>query len=209
MDIEGFILAGGRSSRMGSDKALLQIGGKLIIKSIADSIRKGLCTRRISLVTAFGSQKPSLTTIYPELPQISDIHENLGPVGGLHASLASSRSEWIAVVSCDLPFVTGALFERLSQFAQPGIDTVIPVQTDGFPQPLCGLYRVRPWKIVLETISGRHRDAYAIKDLLAQADTRYVAFDQLVDLPDSEHLFVNVNTVADLEKAKVIASDNQ
>src|SRR5688572_13319141 len=105
-DIEGFILAGGLSSRMGADKARLRLGGRTFVELAADAL--GSVARVVSVV----GSRPGVGDY--GLPVVPDVHEGLGAMGGLHAALSACGVRWAAVVSCDLPFVTGELFERLA-----------------------------------------------------------------------------------------------
>src|SRR5918911_1260403 len=115
MRVEGFILAGGASSRMGRDKAALRLGEETLVARVASALT-GIATR-VSVVSSrhaadsFG------------LPVVRDVFEGAGALGGLHAALLHARSPWAAVVSCDLPFVTAELLRRLVSFAE-GFDAV-------------------------------------------------------------------------------------
>src|SRR4051812_5051491 len=111
-DTEGFILAGGLSSRMGEDKSRLRLGRRTFVEIAAGSL--ATISSRVSVV---GSR----TGIESHgLPVVRDIHEGLGALGGLHAALATCEAPWAAVVSCDLPFVTAELFERLASLRGEG-----------------------------------------------------------------------------------------
>ena len=199
LDVEGFILVGGASSRMGADKSGLVFGNRTAVECIATELSS--VASGISLV---GSQQaqPKLG-----LKNVPDTHLRWGALGGIHTSLAACQAEWAAVVACDLPFVTRDLFLRLRQLAQidqsPPSDAVVPVQPDLRPQPLCGLYRRQPCLIQTERLiaAGEHTP----RALLAAVRTRWVEFNELADLPAAEHFFFNVNTPTDYEQAKQIA----
>ncbi|MGH9962134.1 MAG: molybdenum cofactor guanylyltransferase, partial [Pyrinomonadaceae bacterium] len=92
--IAGFILAGGASSRMGTDKARLTISGKTFVQLIAEEMSH--VASRITVV----SNDPGLNT---GLPTVSDIYERWGALGGVHAGLAACQVPWARVVACDLP----------------------------------------------------------------------------------------------------------
>lgn len=191
LDIEGFILVGGASSRMGVDKAQLQLDGQNFVERIAAAL--GSITGRISLVGA----KPEGTG-WP-LPSVPDIYQGWGALGGLHGALAACRAEWAAIAACDLPFVTGGLFVRLASRCET-FDAVAPVQTDGRPQPLCALYRCEPCRQRARDliISGERRPLA----LLRAVQTRWILSDELADIGDPTLLFTNVNTPGDYANAK-------
>src|SRR4051812_26365262 len=101
--IEAFILAGGASSRMGTDKSQLLLDDQTFVERIADTLLT--VTDSIRLV---GGQENS------QLPTVADVYPKWGALGGLHAALTACRREWAIVVACDLPLVTGELFQRLA-----------------------------------------------------------------------------------------------
>src|SRR5688572_27856914 len=129
---EAFILAGGASSRMGTDKAQLLLENQTFVERIADTLLT--VTNSIRLV---GGRE------YSKLQTVADGYPQWGALGGLHAALAACRSEWAIVVACDLPFVTSELFSYLAA-QRMDHDAIVPIQEDGRPQPLAALYRVNP-----------------------------------------------------------------
>jgi molybdopterin-guanine dinucleotide biosynthesis protein A len=190
-DIEGFILAGGLSSRMGEDKSRLRLGGRTFVEIAAGAL--ATVSERVCVV---GSRAGAGSH---GLPVVRDLHEGLGALGGLHAALAECRAEWAAVVSCDLPFVTCELFARLAALRDVEADAVAPIQEDGRPQPLCALYRAARCRAVAEELilAGELRP----RTLLGTVRTRWVSFAELSDLKGSRRFFHNVNTPADYEAA--------
>jgi len=191
-DIEGFILTGGASSRMGADKSLLRLGGRTFVELAADAL--GPVARGVRVV----GSRPG--TREHGLPVVRDVYENLGALGGLHAALSACGARWAAVVSCDLPFVTAGLFARLADLRRGECDAVAPVQEDGRPQPLCALYAAAACRAVAEELirAGELRP----RVLLGRVRTRWVAFEELADLPGSANFFRNVNTPSEYEEAK-------
>jgi molybdopterin-guanine dinucleotide biosynthesis protein A len=191
VEIEGFILAGGASSRMGTDKAHLRLDGQTFVEKAACALRA--VAARVSVV----SSKPDSAAF--GLPVIADVYENRGAFGGLHAALAHARAPWIAVVSCDLPFVTGEVFERFATFIGDDREAVAPLQPDGREQPLCALYaRAQCLEVAEELLrAGELRP----RVLLRRTRTRWVAFDELADLTQAELFFRNINTPEDYREA--------
>src|ERR1700682_820392 len=143
--IEGFVLAGGASSRMGTDKGRLVLGGRTFIERIAGAL--SAVTSRVSIVgsnreagnDSFDLSGPKLREGHT-LPIVPDIFERWGALGGLHAALSAATADWAVVVACDLPFVTRDLFLQLAGL-RDDYDAVAPMQDDGRPQPLCAIYR--------------------------------------------------------------------
>ena len=188
---EGFILAGGASSRMGSDKSLLTVGGRTFVEAAADALRA--VAPRVSVVSSRHDREAH------GLPLVRDLVSNLGALGGLHAALASCEAEWAAVLACDLPFVTGELFGRLASMGADSLDAIVPVQEDGRVQPLSALYRAR---VCLEQVEELIRtDELRPRLLLPRVRARRVAFEELRDLEGSSRFFLNVNTLEDYARA--------
>lgn len=190
-DVEGFILVGGQSRRMGRDKTALQLNDQTLPARIAKAL--GEVTSRVSLV---GARRSYLEL---GLPNVPDIHQEWGALGGIHAALAGANAGWILVVACDLPFVTSELFERLRSFGTDSVDAIVPVQSDGRPQPVCALYRVETCLAEIEKVIGAGEHSPRV--LLSNLRTRFVQFSELSDLPDADRFFFNVNTPADFAAA--------
>lgn len=184
---EAFILAGGASSRMGTDKSQLLLEDQTFVKRIAATLLT--VTNSVRLV---GGQENS------GLPAVADVYPHWGALGGLHAALSACRSEWAIVVACDLPFVTSDLFQRLASL-RANHDAVVPVQPDGRPQPLAAMYRADPCAQRATGLieAGRRRPL----DLLQSINTRWVEFAEIANIAQAERFFVNINTPEDYYEA--------
>jgi len=193
-DVEGFILVGGQSSRMGSDKSQLSYGKQTALERIAAALQP--LAAKVSLVGARAKAEAI------DLDSVPDTHERWGALGGIQAALGACHSEWAVIVACDLPLVSHELFLRLWQLAQrnPGtFDAIVPVQPDERPQPLCAIYRREACSETVERLiaEGEHKP----RALLRKVRTRWVEFREVADLPGAEHFFLNVNTPDDYEQA--------
>ena len=186
-ELQAFILAGGASSRMGTDKSQLPLEGQTFTERIAETLLK--LTDSVFVV---GRQAES------GLPCVPDLYAQWGALGGLHAALAACKREWAIVVACDLPFVTAELFSFLAE-KRVDHEAVVPIQEDGRPQPLAALYRVDPCRQrATELIeAGRRRPL----DLLEAVETGWVSFAEIRNLDQAERFFVNINTPSDYYEA--------
>ena len=191
-EVEGFILAGGASSRMGEDKAQLVLGERNFVERIHSALSS--IAGETSLV---GTKSTRPTPL--KLPTVPDVHVEWGALGGLHAALAASRADWAAVVACDLPYVTGELFVRLASL-RDSFDAVVPVQPDGRLQPLCALYRAGVCREHAEELiaAGERRPRALVKVVR----TRLVAFEELHDLGGASRFFTNINTPEEYANAQ-------
>lgn len=200
LDVEGFILVGGASSRMGEDKALLRLGGRTFVE------RAGHALAHVAASVSVVSSRPEHARLGP--PVVADIYRDAGALGGIHAALRACRAPWAAFVSCDLPFVTGELLTHLASLrAAAGVDAVAPRQEDGRPQPLCALYAREKCLSVAERMlrDGERRP----RALLAEVRTRWVECAELSGLTGAENFFLNVNTPRDLARAREIAETRE
>ena len=96
-DVEGFILVGGASSRMGTDKSQLLFGGQTAVELLAKELVA--VTAKVSLVGSRNENLPSGFKI------VSDVYQRWGALGGIHAALTNSAAEWNLILAVDLPFV--------------------------------------------------------------------------------------------------------
>ena len=198
LDVEGFILVGGASSRMGADKASLLLNGKTTVSLISEALRP--VTSKVSLVgTSFEATNSGL-------PGVPDLHAHWGPLGGIQAALHACGAERCLVIACDLPFVTSELLASLLEIASEANTTpaaVVPLQSDGRPQPLCAVYQKASCLAAAEKSIAL--DEHTPRAMLDKIETRYVNFSELRSLSGSEHFFVNLNHPEDYERAKKIA----
>src|SRR5204863_8272549 len=111
MKIDAFVLIGGRSSRLGEDKASLMFGGETLAARAVSTIQNALPDSRTRLVAANdGRLTPALMI---GIPFVFDVYLGRGSVGGLHGALANAETDWAFVLACDYPFVSARLIEIL------------------------------------------------------------------------------------------------
>jgi molybdopterin-guanine dinucleotide biosynthesis protein A len=194
MEIEGFILAGGASSRMGEDKSRLSLGGLTFVEAAARSLRA--VASGVRLV----SSRPDAAS--HGLPLVKDLRAGLGAIGGIHAALSACEAEWATLLACDLPYVTGELLARLALMRDASLDAVVPMQEDGRPQPLCALYRARVCLAAIEELI----DANELRPraLLSRVRAKRVGFEELADVRGASLIFTNVNTPEDYARAVAV-----
>lgn len=130
-DILGVVLAGGASSRMGEDKAMLPLGGAPMISYAARSL-SGVFSE---VVVSSGSER---RYSFLGLREILDVFSDSGPLAGIHAALVEAQHRPVFVVACDLPFVDRELVEYVLGWGKPSRTRV--ATAEGRVQPLLGLY---------------------------------------------------------------------
>jgi molybdopterin-guanine dinucleotide biosynthesis protein A len=128
------LLSGGRSSRMGQDKALMPFLGRPLIQRIMERLAS------VGEQVILSTNRPA-DYAFLHLPSYPDIKPDCGSLGGLYTALSSAGHSIIAAVACDMPFANPALFKYEWQLlCQTGADVVIPSSSNGL-EPLHAVYR--------------------------------------------------------------------
>jgi molybdenum cofactor guanylyltransferase len=186
--IAAFILAGGKSIRMGRDKAFLELEGETLL---ARAMR--LAATLASEVRLVGDPQKLL----PFGPVVQDIFPERGPLGGIHAALANSSAELNLMLAVDLPFVEPRfLAYLLSAASQSGAAVTVPRTPDGW-QPLCAVYR-RDFGTPAERALRRRKNKIDL--LFARVETRVIGEEELGRMGFSAEMFRNLNTPEDFER---------
>lgn len=163
----GIILAGGQSSRMGQNKALMMIDGVPVIERIAIELEK--ITDELLIVT-----NTFHTYDYLNIPMVEDEQKGKGPLAGIQAGLKASQSEKNLIVACDMPFISSSLGEFLLQELE-NYQAIIP-KLAGHMHPLFGAYR----KDALQAVSqSLEKNELRIMSLLQNLRVRYISEDIL------------------------------
>jgi molybdenum cofactor guanylyltransferase len=185
-----FVLAGGQSTRMGTDKAFVMLDGRTLLERALDLARS--VTDDVTIVGAASKfQQFGLTT--------EDVFPNCGPLGGIHAALRASAAELNLILAVDVPFVPAALLRYLIAKAETSQDSIAIVpRTGGRWQTLCAVYR-RQFANVAET-ALRGGD-YKIDPLFGGIKVLAVAERELANLGFSPEVFSNLNTLKELTAA--------
>jgi molybdenum cofactor guanylyltransferase len=185
----GFITAGGRSSRMGTDKAWLELGGRAMIEQVIAALAP--VTSGLAII----ANNPEYARL--GLPVFADEQTGIGPLEAIRTALANSATSRIVLVGCDLPFVSEDLFRFLLNI--PGDhQAVVPVGADGRLEPLCAIYSSETLPVVTNLIARGERKISLLFDPIS---TRFVAFDELRHLKGAQLFFENINTPQDYARA--------
>jgi molybdenum cofactor guanylyltransferase len=198
----GFLLAGGKSSRMGVDKAFLGFGGQTLLDR-ALTVMGAVCGR-VTIVgdpgkfAEYGSKKYDSAKYVSVL---ADIFPGCGPLAGIHAALVHSTAELNLILAVDMPFVSREVLAFI--FAAAGDEdnhaiVTVPRTSKGF-QPLCAVYR-RDFSVVAE--QALRTGKYKIDAAFSSVSVRVIEEDELAAAGFSEHSFFNLNTPPDLRAAE-------
>jgi molybdopterin-guanine dinucleotide biosynthesis protein A len=188
----GFVLAGGKSSRMGTDKAFLDFHGETLLDRALTVM--GTACDRVTIVGDPVKFAKYSSTKYGAV--VADIFSGCGPLGGIHAALTQSSAELNLMLAVDMPFVSAELLEFLWAAAEgEGNRAMVTVPCAGRGlQPLCAVYR-RDFSVTAE--QALRAGKYKIDAAFAGVSTRVVEESELAAAGFAEQMFFNVNTPQD------------
>jgi molybdopterin-guanine dinucleotide biosynthesis protein A len=158
----GFVLTGGRSSRMGENKARLQIGKHFLVELIANTVREA--TGNITLI---GNPQAFADLPFECLP---DAQPALGPLAGIETALASYRSELNLITGCDMPDLKSTdLAHLITAAAESKSLCTLTRDANGRRHPLCAVYRTEALPFIQKALSdNRLRLLSLVEELKAE-----------------------------------------
>ncbi|MHB8122337.1 MAG: molybdenum cofactor guanylyltransferase [Desulfuromonadaceae bacterium] len=180
-NITGVILVGGKSRRMGQDKALLPVAGIPIVKRLIDCLQG--CFQHLLLV----GDQPERFEQY-QLPIVPDIYPG-SSLGGLYTGLKSVTTEHVFVTSCDIPFPNPELIRLICRQAN-SYDAVIPATKNGL-EPLFARYRQ---SALPATQAALETGNYRITSVLEQLQILRIESDALHAVDPDGRALLNINT---------------
>ena len=189
-DVSAFVLAGGQSFRMGSDKAMLRLGNETFL-SIALRNARAICAAPVIVgdagrYAAFGNV-------------VDDRYPGCGPLGGIHAALCASVTELNLILSVDLPTMKPDFLCWLVSEAEIGMELATVPRLNGRSEPLCAVYRREILPVVERSLqAGR----YKIDAIFSEVPTRFVSEETINSAGFDAEVFRNVNTPDDYERIK-------
>jgi molybdenum cofactor guanylyltransferase len=189
-DVTAFILAGGKSTRMGTEKALVPLDGRTLLARALDLARLVAPDVRIvgdsAKFAAFA-------------PVVEDVFRDCGPLGGIHAALRASSTELNLILAVDVPFVSLAFSQYLIRRALNASAVATVPRAGGGWQPLCAVYRREFADSAEEALrAGR----YKIDALFDTVRVQAIEEGELAEAGFSPRIFRNLNTKEELEAAR-------
>lgn len=185
--ITGIILAGGKSSRMGSDKGMLELHGKKFIEYIIEAI-KPVVDEIIIVANNFNYNDFGYKIV-------RDLVKDCGPMGGIYSGLMVSETEKNLILSCDIPDIRTETLQQIISHSETE-DATVPLH-DGLSEPLCAVYSKN---CIVEFKKCLDKREFRLRDALKNLSVNYVQF-----IP-GEHFsvdgFANINTPMEFEKRK-------
>lgn len=185
-DITGIILAGGKSSRMGTDKGVMLVAGRAMIERVIQTLSS--FTNKIIIIANNNNYN---TYGYPVL---QDLIKDCGPMGGIYTGLEYSTTPFSIVMSCDIPFVELDTLHQLA-IAEDSFDVVVP-KHNGKIEPLCARYS-RRCSPRLETLLNKGE--FKMKDALKGFNVLEL---EISNCPAQQ--FSNINTREELNQFNTV-----
>ncbi len=183
MQITGIILSGGQSTRMGTDKALIQINGKTLLENVIH-ICQPLCTQILISSNNIAHEKFGYKTIPDEI-------KNCGPLGGIYSCLKQSENEWNFVVSVDAAYVepefVSFLISEIGNY-----DAIAPIHDFG-KEPLIAMYQKKGLPEMKKMLDSNN---YKMNNLLNSINTKFVESQKWVER--FPRIFRNLNQPDDI-----------
>jgi len=188
--VSAFVLAGGRSSRMRADKALLSFGDASLLQRALQSA--AAITDKVYIVGA--------RERYARFGEvIEDIYPGCGPLGGIHAALTATRTDPNLILSVDMPLMTREFLSWLIQQAGHAEEPIVVPKAAGGLQPLCAIYQRTLAGIVEQALLEAD---YKISHLFSRVATHIIAEDEIVAAGFSAEIFHNINTPEDYARCR-------
>lgn len=182
------ILAGGKSSRMGSDKAKLLYEGIPFVKKIADEL-SGF--DQIILSTAYESKNDEIRL--PRVKTVSDSIPDCGPIEGIRQVLKASRNDFVFFCATDMPLLSKKLPEYISSFISSDYNCYVLTYSER-PQPLCAIYSKKLLPIIEENIKKKD---FKLSHIFDSARTKYIPIE--LSALNAETI-ININTKEEYQK---------
>ena len=181
-EVTAFVLAGGKSTRMGQDKAFLTLAGQTLLERTLARARAVAGEVRI---VGDAAKFEKFGTV------VGDVYRDRGPLGGIHAGLISSVTEWNLMLAVDVPFVETAFLAWLVNEARSEKAVVTVPRASGGLQPLCAVYGKSFAEVAQQALeAGRNK----IDPLFREVRARIVEEEEIVQLGYSAEMFRNLNT---------------
>lgn len=188
--LSGFVLAGGKSTRMGQDKAAVTLNGLTLLQHALAALRQ-VCRD----VAILGKHE-----LYGALGRVyEDVFPGCGPLGGIHAALSNSQTQFNLIIAVDTPFLAPEFLSYLAVRAINSSAIVTTPEIDDYTQPLCTVYSLDFRSIAEQALRLGN---YKIVPLFPRDRTLVIKESELRQVAFAADMFENLNTPEDLARAR-------
>ncbi len=175
---------------MGTDKAAIALHGRTLLERAMETMREVTAEVFIlgpkQLYGSFGMV-------------VEDIFPDCGPLGGIHAALSCSKSQFNLVMAVDTPFISAGLLRYLAQRAVQSGAMVTTLEINGYTQPLCAVYSLEFLPVAEAALRAGN---YKIAPLFAKDRTVTIGAEEMAQFAFTPEMLDNLNTPQDLERAQ-------
>ena len=188
--VTGFVLAGGKSSRMGQDKALMQLGGQTLL---AHALERAQAATGNAWIVGSTEKFAAFGRV------VEDVYPGRGPLAGIHAALSGTRTQLNLITAVDMPFLQLNFLKYLITQARASKAVVVVPRVGGGWQPLCAVYKKNFAEVAQRSLSaGKNK----VDSLFAEVQTLVIEQAELERNGFGEAMFRNLNTEQDWQEAK-------
>jgi molybdopterin-guanine dinucleotide biosynthesis protein A len=188
--LSGFVLAGGKSTRMGQDKATVTLNGLTLLQHALTALRE-VCSE----IAILGKQE-----LYGKLgPVYEDIFPGCGPLGGIHAALSNSKTQFNLIIAVDTPFLAPKFLSYVAGRAIDSCAIVTTPEINDYTQPLCTVYSLDFCSIAEQAL---RQGNYKIVPLFPKDRTLVIKESELRQFAFTADMLENLNTPEDLARAR-------
>jgi len=179
------VLTGGKSSRMGTDKAFLPMPGNADHTFLSRTVA---LVRHFPVVALSVAQQDAKYEVF-DCIQIPDRWPEIGPMGGIASALSALDADAVLVLACDTPFLSAELIDRLAAAYKdhPHADCICCTDADGRCQPLCAIYARSALPVFLASIA---QEKYALRHIMDKLETVQLTLDKTL----ADQAAANINT---------------
>ena len=194
--LTGIILAGGRSRRLGQDKAVQSVGGIRIIDRVITKLSRVVESLTVVIDR---EERAGELEIDEKVEFIVDCYPDSGSLGGLYSGLKASTTTWSFLVACDMPFISGSLIQYMRSKLETGSSDVVIPNFQGRLQTTHALYRNTCLGHIEERLKQRslRMDGY-----FSDVEVCTLQEEDFLYIEGSKESFFNVNTPTDLQMAQ-------
>ncbi|MBN2388680.1 MAG: molybdenum cofactor guanylyltransferase [Anaerolineales bacterium] len=195
------VQAGGKSNRMGREKARMLFLGRPLLERIVERLAP------IAVEVLVTVARPEDCSAFPDLRCVPDLLPGFGPLGGLYTALSAASQPLVGLVACDMPFASPALLARACDLLLGGqYDAVVPISRSG-REPLHAVYRRQTClplvHLALET-GERKLDSW-----FSQAEVYFLTPDEIARSDPGGRAFWNLNTLEEFRQAEELAREEE
>ena len=195
------VLAGGPSSRLGKNKAMIEFKGKPLLRHVVDQCIS--IAAKVVVVIGREDAPEHYSRILPQNVELAmDISRHKNPVNGIASGVEHLNTTYTLVLPCDTPFVRSDVLRFLFEKAH-GYDAVVPLWPNGHIEPLHAIYKLEPTRCALQEVFGDENPR--VSNLIERLEkVRYIDTEEIKELDPLLACFMNINSLHELELAEEI-----